>query len=115
MHVEDLTIGEARKLVAMFAGSNVAAPQRPDTDHGLCILAADRGWVFVGQVTEQGDNFLLRDSRTVIRWGTTKGLEELAEKGPLTNTRLGDAATLRIVPRAAVKFIVACNVSAWAK
>lgn len=115
MNIDNLTIREAREIATMFAGSNVGEPQPPDTDHGLCILAADRGWVFVGHVTEQGASFLLRDSRTVIRWGTTKGLEELAEKGPLANTKLGDAALRRLVPRAAVKFVVACNDANWAK
>lgn len=113
LNIENMTIGQAREIAALFGAAS--APAIVGKDHGMCILAADRGWVFVGKVCEEGDNFVMTDSRTVIRWGTTKGLEELADKGPLTNTRLAESAACRMIPRAAVKFVVACNESAWAK
>lgn len=105
--IDGLTIGQARQLAAMFHAAHTYQ------DHGLCILAADRSWVFVGHVTESGDRFVMTGSRNVIRWGTTGGLEQLAEEGPLPDTRLGDSAAKRTIPREAVKFLVACNTSAW--
>jgi hypothetical protein len=112
--IDSLTIGQARAIAAMVGSAQV--PATPTTvDHGLCIVVADRGWVFVGHLSEQGQTFVMTGSRTVNRWGTTKGLEELADKGPLENTKLADATLRRVIPCEAVKFIVSCNVAAWGK
>lgn len=112
--IDSLTIGQARQIAAMV-GSAQQSSATPSQDHGLCILVADHGWVFVGRVREEGDRFLMDDSQCVRRWGTTNGLEELADSGPLPNTKLDAPTRLRIIPRESVKFIVACNAAAWSK
>ena len=52
------------------------------------IVILNRGWVVVGNYYEKGDNCTLTDASVIRTWGTTKGLGELAENGPLTNTKL---------------------------
>lgn len=52
------------------------------------IVILNRGWVVVGDYSEKGDECTITDSSVIRVWGTTKGLGELAENGPLTNTKL---------------------------
>jgi hypothetical protein len=86
--------------------------QTEPRDHGLAIVVADRGWVFVGQVKTDGDFVEIAGARCVRRWGTSKGLGELAKLGPRPNTQLDDPADTRIAARALIA-IVPCEQSAW--
>lgn len=52
------------------------------------IVILNRGWVVVGNYSEKGDDCTLTDASVIRVWGTTKGIGELAENGPLTNTKL---------------------------
>ena len=52
------------------------------------IVILNRGWVIVGDYPEKGDECTLSDASVIRTWGTTKGLGELAENGPLTATKL---------------------------
>ena len=52
------------------------------------IVILNRGWVVVGNYSEKGDDCTLTDASVIRVWGTTKGLGELAENGPLTATKL---------------------------
>jgi hypothetical protein len=52
------------------------------------IVVLQRGWVIVGDVSQDGD-YLTIDNAAVIRvWGTTKGLGEIAMSGPTSKTKL---------------------------
>ncbi len=52
------------------------------------IVILNRGWVVVGNFSEKGDDCTLTNASVIRSWGTTKGLGELAENGPLTSTKL---------------------------
>lgn len=52
------------------------------------IVILNRGWIVVGDYSEKGDECTLANASVVHVWGTTKGIGELAENGPLTNTKL---------------------------
>lgn len=52
------------------------------------IVVLNRGWVVVGDYSEKGDDCTLTDASVIRKWGTTKGLGELAENGPLADTAL---------------------------
>jgi hypothetical protein len=83
--------------------------------HGkLCIVVADRGNVWVGQVFDGARHGWLKltSARVVRRWGTSEGLNELATKGPRPQTRLDAVATV-LVPERAVIAIIPCEPSAW--
>lgn len=85
----------------------------PDpVDHGLALVIADRGWVFVGQVTSDFEFVTIAGARCVRRWGTSEGLGELAIKGPRPNTVLDAPADVKIASRALIA-IVPCEPSAW--
>lgn len=67
------------------------------------IIVADRGWVFVGTCHDNSDGSVtITGARNIRRWGTTKGLGELAT-GPTSSTQSDDYGTVRCVPIVSIK------------
>lgn len=77
------------------------------------IVIAQRGWVFVGDVSRSGDDVTISDASCIRRWGTTKGLGELAANGPAKSTVLDAMGTVRLHALAVVASID-CQESKWA-
>lgn len=83
------------------------------------ILVLQRGRVVVGRYTIEGSWITLTDSRTVRRWGTTRGLEQLANHGPLDQDaqktvleeRLAEPRHIHVLTTIEV---IGCNAKAWA-
>ena len=61
---------------------------------GARIVVLQRGWVVAGLVGQVGQELVITGAKVIRRWGTSKGLGELAD-GPLTGTTLDDAGTVR--------------------
>lgn len=59
------------------------------------IVVLNRGWVVVGDYSENGETCLLENASVIRRWGTTKGLGELAENGVLEDTVLDPSPDIR--------------------
>ena len=76
------------------------------------VVIADRGWVYVGRVTREGDQVVIGDCQNVRRWGTSGGLGELALKGPRSETTLDFYGTVRIHVLA-VLGAIECDDSVW--
>jgi hypothetical protein len=79
------------------------------------IFVCERGWVLVGRPKPSRDALvvILDDCCTVRRWGTTKGLGELAANGPLRETVLdyeGDGVELN---RLIIYRAIPCSEEAW--
>lgn len=73
------------------------------------IVVVTAGWVFVGRIRELTERCLVIDTASNIRhWGTTKGLGELAVKGPLKATVL-DAVGIAWLERRHVLFCLPCS------
>ena len=66
----------------------VPASSRVEHSGDIKIVILQRGWVMVGRFERNGSDCKLHDSHSVRRWGTSKGLGELANKGPLSETQL---------------------------
>lgn len=77
------------------------------------IVIAQRGWVFVGDVARSGDDVTISQAQCIRRWGTTKGLGELAKNGPQPNTVLDDMGTVRLHALAVVASLD-CEAEKWA-
>ena len=77
------------------------------------IVILDRGFVFVGDVAQEGDWLVISNAQNVRRWGTTKGLGELAASGPMSKTVLDSAGVVR-APLRAVIGTLDCEPSKWA-
>jgi hypothetical protein len=76
------------------------------------IVIAQRGWVFIGDVTRDGDQVQIDKASVVRRWGTTKGLGEIAANGPTKDTQLDPCPTVRMHALAVVASID-CAEEAW--
>ena len=119
--IDTMTIKDARDAVErgkeiekMLGGSLVAstATREEFTQPQIAIL--DRGFVFVGNVAIEGDWLLITDAQNVRRWGTSRGLGELAAKGPLKDTVLDPAGAVR-VPVRAWDGLIKCEAASWKK
>lgn len=76
----------------------------------ICVL--EQGWVMVGQLEKDGDEYLLINGSVIRRWGTTQGLGELASKGPLPETRLDKIPLVRF-NKSQLIFSISCDESKW--
>ena len=80
--------------------------------YGKQIVVLDRGLVFVGDVTVDGDFYIIPNALRVRRWDTSKGLGELAASGPLPSTVLDAAGTVRAHKRA-IFAKLSCEAAKW--
>ena len=121
--IDTLTIGEAReavqrgKEIEKILGSKECSkpsPSNGSTDHGLQIIILDRGYVYVGNVSIDDNWVLITTARNVRRWGTTKGLGELAANGPLKDSIIDPVGTVRAPLRALIG-LIECEASNWTK
>jgi hypothetical protein len=76
----------------------------------ICVL--ERGWVLVGNLEKDGDEYLLTKGSVIRRWGTTMGLGELATKGPLTETKLEPLPLVKFHKNQLI-FTISCDESKW--
>lgn len=81
-------------------------------DHGKQIVILDRGFVFVGNVVTDGEWVHISNAQNVRRWGTSKGLGQLAKDGPASNTILDPADSVRAPLRALIGMI-RCEPQSW--
>lgn len=76
------------------------------------ILVINGSWVIVGHVTSSPDAFRITDAHVVRRWGTTKGLGEIAVGGPTEQTVLDKAYTVTVHPLQ-VLLVIDCDATMW--
>ena len=78
---------------------------------GLAIVVLDRGFVYIGKVTVDGDWCVIESAKNIRVWGTTKGLGELVN-GPTSSTKLDQVGTVR-APMRAVISVIDVEASKW--
>lgn len=76
----------------------------------ICVL--NHGWILVGMLEKDGDDYLLINGHVVRKWGTTQGLGELAMKGPLPETKL-DKIPLAKFNKSQLIFTLNCQEDKW--
>jgi hypothetical protein len=77
-----------------------------NVEMGAQIVVLDRGFVYQGNtVSRQGDTVTIQGAKNIRRWGTTKGLGQLAADGPQAATVLDEAGTVVAPLRAVIHFI----------
>lgn len=92
MNIDELTTGELKQLRALLKQQPV---EKPSNNGELRIVVLDRGWVVIGLLYRNGDECRLERAKIIRRWGTTRGLGQLATGGPTRETVLDDAGTIR--------------------
>ena len=76
------------------------------------IIVVDKGFVFVGELESDGDFYSLKTGFCIRRWGTTKGLGQLAMEGPLSGTILEPADNTKF-PKERLIFTIDCEQDKW--
>ncbi len=92
-----------------MGGATMLAPV--EENHGLALVVADRGHVWLGRAATRGDWTHVAGARVVRRWGTSKGLNQLVE-GPQPDTVLDAPADLKVATRAVIA-IIPVEEEAW--
>lgn len=125
-NIDTLTIKEARDAVERgreiekvlgspnCAKASAKASNGATESHGLQIVIMDRGFVFVGDVSIDGEWVVISNAKNVRRWGTTKGLGQLAVEGPQPETKLDMGGTVKAPLRSLVG-LIKCEASSWTK
>ena len=80
-------------------------------DTTLVVASAGHVWV-AKSITFDGDFYHLHNARTVRRWGTERGLNQLV-KGPAKETVLDDPAPLVTVVPVAMIALIPCDDDKW--
>ena len=109
MSIDELTIGQAKELVALIAPP--LAARRP-VEHGLKIVVLDKGFVYIGIVTTDGEWVHISNAHNIRRWGTTRGLGQLALTGPTSDTKLDAAGDIQ-APFHALQHLIAVKAEKW--
>lgn len=78
----------------------------------LTVAVLDRGWVFIGRLIKHETGIKLEKAACIRRWGTTKGVGELALHGPQSSTVLDEAGTV-IVPASSVICLIETTEEVW--
>ena len=89
INIDELTIGQVKELAQFIptSGRNgIPAPARLADEGQKVIAVLQRGWAFVGTYHQDGEAAQLTDAACIRRWGTSEGLGELAEKGPVPDS-----------------------------
>ena len=82
------------ELKELLVGSSTDAPTNSGSTHQIVIC--QRGFVFAGDVRKSGADLVIENAVNIRKWGTTKGLGELAEEGTLPDTKTDEAGTVRV-------------------
>lgn len=85
-------------------------PVREESD--LKIVFLQRGNVLVGRLSREGDMCTLADASVIRRWGTTKGIGEIALGGPTESTVLDPCGTVAFHILTSV-MVIDCAESEW--
>lgn len=82
----------------------------------LSIFVLNRSWNLVAEWEDDPQDFLqvrLGKSAVIRRWGTTKGLGELAKGGPTVETILDEEPPDGTIRKGQIIRTLPCNQKAW--
>ena len=110
-----MEINQAFKVLQVLCGteSEKNQPHPVGRKLGKRIFILQRGWVFVGDGYQSGENIEIKNAAVIRVWGTTKGLGELAEKGPIKDKTIIDPCPNVHVHELAVVAMLDCVEEHW--
>lgn len=79
----------------------------------LQIAVLSYGFVYVGTCQVDGDTLTITDAGNVRRWGTERGMGQLAAFGTQHNTKIDPTGTVT-APVSALIHLIDCDPEAWA-
>ena len=111
MDLDKLTVGELKEITRLACVTR--NKPKKQINHGLQIAVLQRGWVYIGEVSQHGDDYTIKDGACIRRWGTSKGLGEIAKGGPTANTELESVPEVKFHEAGKV-FLIKAEDSKWA-
>jgi hypothetical protein len=91
-------------ILKLAISQPVENSQDPTGQH---IAVLDRGFVYVGEISWQGEWMKIENAKNIRVWGTENGLGQLKD-GPLSNTKL-DICGQVLVPKKALISLTPCK------
>lgn len=85
---------------------------RKPVEGEIKIMILQRGFVYAGRVTKSGNQVTISNAQNIRRWGSTRGLGEIAANGPTDKTVMDPAGTVTCHELGVVAEL-ACNQAAW--
>lgn len=79
----------------------------------LKIAVLQRGHVLIGRLQKEGDQCTLHNAKVIRRWGTEKGLGQLAGSGATRSTVLDDCNGEVTFHQLTVVFTLQADESKW--
>ena len=79
------------KLLEKALESELSDTKTTSTKEEISIAILQRGWVVIGYLRMEGEMYHMRNSHVIRKWGTSKGLGELALEGKQSETILDKA------------------------
>jgi len=83
MSLDDLTFRQIKELQKLFTHEPNSVKKE---DRGINIVVLLNGWIYVGKLEKNGNEFTLSNCANIRKWGTTGGLGQIAKDGPTDNT-----------------------------
>lgn len=81
---------ERKKMETITVNGKTYYSEATQFDGPIKIVILQRGWVMIGRLERNGSDCKLHNASVIRKWGTTKGLGELASKGRLCETILDE-------------------------
>jgi len=80
------------------------------------IVVLSRGWIYIGKCycTDLGQTFRIDQAYNIRRWGTERGLGQIAINGPTENTVLDFYGEIELEPINVLHTIV-CDEEKWSE
>lgn len=103
MNIKDII--ELAKLVDGNSGS--ATSEEKANLAGQHIVVLDRGFVYAGNVSRDGDCLRISEAKNIRVWGTTNGLGELRH-GPTPSTKCDPVGEV-IAPFKSIIHLIPCS------
>lgn len=110
--MSDRIVLDGRAFVAEDSLPRVGASLVPCEDGGWRIVVLQRGHVVVGHYRRFGSEVVIANASVIRRWGTTRGLGQLAEDGKQASTVLDPAGEVRC-HELAVVLTIRCTHASW--
>lgn len=102
MNINELTIGQAKELAALFSGTQHASCAPKNMGQNIAVL--DRGFVYVGDVEDQGEWMVITKCKNIRVWGTKNGLGEL-RNGPTASTIQDEVGEVKFTKKSLIHLI----------
>lgn len=108
--IENMTLKDLTILLKMLDVNKKETI--PHNGEEIRIVILQRGWVIVGNYYQEGSYCRIENGHVIRRWGTTKGLGELATEGKKENTILDPIPTTKFHELTVVASMI-CDKSKW--